>query len=124
MAKYEPWKERPTEECWNKLKKSIGWPEGTTDVTTPPMFGWIIDQLRIKYSIYLSAFPHNHTTSNGAETSLSFRFLGSLGKIGDSGGLEKEYTFSDTMFYVTVRRLMEKAAEWVEEEDKKTTRRK
>lgn len=118
--KYEIFKERPIDSEWEKMKGWIGWPEGA-DLSMPPMFGWICDQLRINYNIYVSVYPHNYVSSAGLQDrpNISFRFQGVVSYMPTIGKADKVFNASSIYYQDTMRVLLQKATEWLQDMPKK-----
>lgn len=114
----ETWKSRPTKAVWDKLKKWVSYPAGTTDKTLPPMFGWCVDQLRDNYGIYISVIPHRMTKVNDSDgtivSSLSFHFGGTMIVMKNLGKITEEVRWTGQEFPDVMNSCLEGAVKYIE----------
>lgn len=97
------WESRPSTSTWKLLRKLVGYPQGTVDMSLPPKFGHCIDVLREKYGIYISVGPHMQTVSmsgdqGGIASELAFHFYGTCTVMENMGKITKEFCYTGTEF--------------------------
>lgn len=111
------WENRPTMTTWENLKPYVGFQPGISDTSLPPIFGWCIDQLRVKHEIYVAVTPHLETVSKGDTigSDLVFHFTGTITKM-KNGEIIKSIKYTGNNFVPVMNASLSLAAEYLNSE--------
>lgn len=102
------WENRPQKSVWDKIRPYVGYQPGIADTSLPPIFGWCVGQLRVKYDIYVSVTPHVQTVSKGGllTSELIFHFTGDVIKL-ENGKISKTMRYTGTDYVTVMNKCLE-----------------
>ncbi len=98
---------------WKTIKQFIPVDPQAEEQGLTPRFGWVTDNLRIKYGIYVEARPvTNSELSQEGPSQAVYGFKGTAIYLKDSI-VYKNFTISKSTYFAAIREAINKAIEWV-----------
>ena len=107
-------KNRVTVASWQTIKKYIS--SGSKDQEYTPTFGYLVDELRKKYDIYVAVFPITKSALNTSlgEDRIIFGYRSEVYKL-SGNNVVIHWTGTGQSFYETMRLAINQAIEFIDD---------
>ena len=103
---------RISETSWKTMKGIISPQSEKNNTSLPPEYGYVTDNLRDKYNIYVFIYPKTEMGLDNVTNDLIFEWVGNFYEISKNKIIYK-YTVSGNNYIEVIRNTIDKAVEYI-----------